>query len=231
MSKGVFGLGCSYTWGEGLYYYSDLDNLPFKSEHHFNPDSITPAMELYKDNNKFIKLVADYLNTWWWTNRGNGGTNMSNLTYAKEGFYTYDKFKRTDFKLMILQFTNYGRDYCNGIEAETQIKEADKVCKDFEKDGAKVITFCWDEEIGESDTYYNLFKKRHIDIEVDGIVKSAFDYFIWNDEYNITVQSDFIKDGFQKNDLHFNLRGHKIIADLIINKLKKDNFTIDKKII
>ena len=58
MSKGVLGIGCSYTWGEGLYYYSDLDNLPFKSSHHFDPDTVTPAMMLYKDNNKFIKLVA-----------------------------------------------------------------------------------------------------------------------------------------------------------------------------
>ena len=27
ISKGIFGIGCSYMWGEGLYYYSNLPDL------------------------------------------------------------------------------------------------------------------------------------------------------------------------------------------------------------
>ena len=34
ISKGIFGIGCSYMWGEGLYYYSTLPDLPPKSMNH-----------------------------------------------------------------------------------------------------------------------------------------------------------------------------------------------------
>ena len=225
MSKGVLGIGCSYTWGEGLYYYSDLDNLPFKEKHEFDPHTVTPAMMLYKDNHKFIKLVADYLNTWWWTNRGNGGTNESAIKfYLEDEFTNKDLFKINDFQLIVFQFTHVGRSIFDGIDMETQIKMVDEKLKEFENSGVKVITFCWDEEIPNSDIYKQLFKNRHIDITIDGEFKPGFDYFVWNDKFNITIQSDFLSKGYQKNDLHFNLKGHRIIADLIINKLKKDNF-------
>ena len=36
MEKGIACLGCSYTWGEGLYFYSELEDLPFKEKHGFD---------------------------------------------------------------------------------------------------------------------------------------------------------------------------------------------------
>ena len=36
MSKGVVGIGDSFTWGEGLYFYSGLDELPIKPKHEFD---------------------------------------------------------------------------------------------------------------------------------------------------------------------------------------------------
>jgi hypothetical protein len=222
MKKGVLGIGCSYTWGEGLYYYSDLENLPFRPLHEFNPSEVTPAMMLFKDNHKFIKLVADYLNTWGWTNRGNGGTNESAIKfYLEDEFVNKDLFKINDFQLIIFQFTHVSRSISDGIDMETQIKMVDEKLKEFENNGVKVITFCWDEEIPNSTLYKKLFKNRHIDITIDGETKPGFDYFVWNNKFNITIASDFEKKGYQKNDLHFNLRGHEIIADLIIDKLKK----------
>ena len=66
MSKGVLGIGCSYTWGEGLYFYSNLKELPFSENHYFNHRIVT-RNEAFKDKHKFISLIADY-NTWWFTN-------------------------------------------------------------------------------------------------------------------------------------------------------------------
>ena len=227
MSKGILGVGCSFTWGEGLYYYSDLDNLPFKENHEFNPSEVTPAMMLYKDNNKFIKIVADYLNTWWWTNRGNGGTNVSAIKwYLDDEFINKDLFKINDFKLMIFQFTHAGRSTFDGVSIEEQINMVDKKCKQFENQGVKVVSFCWDEDIPSETLYQSLFKDRHIDISMDGITKPGFDYFVWNDSFNLTIASDFKEQNIQKNDLHFNHNGHRLIADLIIKKLKSDNFKI-----
>ena len=234
MSKGVFGLGCSYTWGEGLYYNSELDDLPFNSYHNFDPSKITPAMMAYKDKNKFTNLVAEYLNTWSWTNRGNGGSILGTVDdYIKNQFYDRDKFRTNDFKLLIYQFTEQYRDFHPNTKFKNideliklQIKKIDELCTEFESNGVKVVTFSWFEEIPNHSDYIKLFKDRHIDIQINNEIKSGFDYFIRNDKYNITIQSDFKKNGLQKDDLHFNKKGHRIIADLIIKKLQQDNFKI-----
>ena len=58
MSKGIFGLGCSFMWGEGLYFYSNLDNLPFNEYHNYDFSKITNGMIQYKNKYRF--------NTGWW---------------------------------------------------------------------------------------------------------------------------------------------------------------------
>ena len=231
MSKGILGVGCSYTWGEGLYFYSELDNLPFSEEHYFDYDNMTPSMLLYKDRFKYTQLVADYLNTWCWTNCRNGGSILGTINdFACKEFINNDKFKYSDFKLLIYQFTEHYRDSHNGMSEseliEFQINSVDDLCSDFEKAGIKVITLSWFDTIPQHPTYLSKFKNRHLDIEFDNIVKSGFDFILRNDEYNMTIQSDFYKKGFQKNDLHFNKKGHRLIADLIIDKLKEDNFKL-----
>lgn len=226
MSKGVLGLGCSYTWGEGLYFYSDLDNLPFSENHVFDYNKVTPAMMLYKNKHRFIDLISNHYNTWCWVEPGNGGANMQFCDYIETDFKNRDKFNYNDFSLLVFQFTQVSRDLKNGIDIYTQIKTVNDICKEFENNGVKVVSFCWDEEIPSSTLYKKLFKNRHIDISIDGTTKPSFDYFIWNDEYNITVASDFKGKNLQKNDLHFNKKGHRLIADLIIKKLKEDNFTL-----
>ena len=40
----------------------------------------------------------------------------------------------------------------------------------------------------------------------------------------ITVARDFMEMGLQKNDKHFNKKGHQYIAQSIIKKLKNDKF-------
>ena len=226
MSKGILGIGCSYTWGEGLYFYSKLDNLPFRENHVFEPSKVTPPMLKYKDKHKFVNLVAEYYNTWYWTEMGNGGTNLQFVNYLEHEFTNRDLFSYNDFSLVIFQFTHCTRDMQSGFDIDTQIEKVDKICKEIEKNNVKVLTLCWDEEIPNSILYKKLFNKRHIDITIDNVTKPAFDYFIWNDKYNITVASDFKSKNLQKNDLHFNHKGHNVISDLIIKKLKQDNFTI-----
>lgn len=230
MSKGVLGLGCSYTWGEGLYYYSDLDGLPFKYKHEFVFEDVKPSMIQYKNKHRFIQLIADHYDTWAWANRGNGGTNVNCIRhYVDNEFLLADEFKYSDFKLVVFQFTHFGRDDFEGKDIKEQIEVVNRALCKFEKQGCKVVTFCWDEEIPSQNLYRELFKHRHIDITIDGVTKPGFDYFVWNDKFNITIASDFKKKNLQVNDLHFNHRGHRIIADSIIKKLEQDNFKIKKK--
>ena len=226
MKRGVVGIGDSYTWGEGLYLLSGYRDLPLKKRHSFDMNEMRDSFIQFKNKHRFINKVADYLDTWCWVNRGNGGTNMTIEDYATRDLLTQDEFKLSDFKLAIFQFTHFGRDEYGGRGVEEQIETVNKLLTEYENNGIKVITFCWDEEIPSRDSYRKLFKDRHIDISINGITKPGFDYFIWDNNYNITVASDFRPKNLQTNDLHFNKKGHRIIADLILKKLEQDNFTL-----
>ena len=114
MSKGIFGLGCSFTWGEGLYFYSNLDNLPFKEYHYYDFSKITNGMIEYKNKHRFIQLISDNFNTWCTVKNVNGSNNSSNIEVLKRLYNNdiiqepkYD-FKLTinDYKLIVFQFTS-----------------------------------------------------------------------------------------------------------------------------
>ena len=40
-----------------------------------------------------------------------------------------------------------------------------------------------------------------------------------------------VKKGFQKNDMHFNKQGNKMLAESIIKKLNQEKFTINNNLI
>ena len=41
ITKGIIFAGCSFTWGQGLYYYSNLDTLQEPPPDQYNPDYLT----------------------------------------------------------------------------------------------------------------------------------------------------------------------------------------------
>lgn len=227
----VLGLGCSFTWGEGLYFYSGLPNLPFGETHNFQGiPSLSNSHIKFKDKHRYLKLVANYYGLQEVSNVGNGGSNVRNITDFAE------LFTITDFSLIIIQLTSPDRDFINQrrtndghltgdpMPIEDQIEFINKNVKDWEKNNIKVVTFSWYPEFPNNQLYQTYFKHNHVDIEVDGVVKNSFEYFLQNDKYNVTISSDFKSKGLQKNDLHFNLKGHQCIANSILKKLKKDNW-------
>lgn len=238
-AKGVLGIGCSFTWGEGLYYYSNLANTPPLTETHKFPGThlLSEAHIKFKDKHRFLQLVSDEYNTWNISNVGNGGTNVRNIQDYVDGYLTKSNpLELTDFGLIIYQFTSHDRDFINPytdengwmhgdiMPIENQIEFANKTMTYWESLGIKVVTISWFEEFPNHPLYKEYFKDRHVDIEVDGEIKNSFEYFLHNHKYKITIASDFEPLGLQKNDIHFNLKGHRCVADSIIKKLKKDNW-------
>ena len=62
--KGLLFGGCSFTWGQGLYHYSNLSYLQEASENRsFNSRAISEAMIRHKNSIRFPRLVANHLNT------------------------------------------------------------------------------------------------------------------------------------------------------------------------
>ena len=50
VTKGIIFAGCSFTWGQGLYFYSDLPRQKYPlNEFTFNREELTDAHLRFKD--------------------------------------------------------------------------------------------------------------------------------------------------------------------------------------
>lgn len=240
VTKGVLGIGCSFTWGEGLYFYSNLANTPpLKEKHEFDGTQVLTESHIqFKNKNRFLRIVADNYGMWDISNIGNGGSNVRNIKDYVEGvLINSNGINITDFGLVIYQFTSPDRDFINQYRTkegwlkgdpmpiEDQIEFVNTAITDWESKGVKVVTLSWYDEFPNHPLYQKYFKNRHVNIEVDGDTHTSFEYFLHKDKYNVTISSDFKEKGFQKNDIHFNPNGHRCIADSIIKKLKNDNWS------
>lgn len=79
--KGIIFGGCSFTWGHGLYYYSDFDNLVIQNEGQFDHSFVTDAHLNYKDSIRFPRLVANYFNTIEIVKKDNGGCDYRTIEF------------------------------------------------------------------------------------------------------------------------------------------------------
>lgn len=260
MSKGILGIGCSFTWGESLYFYSDLEDLPLGENHNFDSRKVRNSMIQYKNKHRFLRIVADELDTWEYTSdKLNGGCNIETYFFTLHSEFIKNTLKKNDFKLVVWQITDpfrdspLGTDYIQKLtsipgddweeryeyqtkllnsEVERQLHFIDRRCKEFEDLGCKVVTFSWWKEFYEHKLYQKNFKERHVPLYFGNKKVNYFNDLIWDDSdpssenYNIgiTVANDFMEMGLQKNDKHFNKKGHKYVADSILKKLKNDKF-------
>lgn len=241
ITKGILGIGCSFMWGEGLYFYNNLlKNYPkLKKSHSFDgTDVLSESHIQFKNKNRFLQLVSDKYGMWNISNIGNGGSNVRNIQDYIDGYLTKSTpVGLTDFDLVIYQFTSPDRDFVNKtfteegwvtgdvMPIEEQIEFINDEITKWESVGIKVVTLSWYPEFPNHPLYQKYFKDRHVDIEVDGEIQNSFEYFLKNDKYNITIKSDFSSIGMQINDMHFNLKGHQCIANSIIKKLEIDDWS------
>ena len=130
--KGLLFGGCSFTWGQGLYHYSNLSNLPAASENYsFNSKSITESMIRHKNSLRFSRLVANELNTFEVCKEdkgklhGNGGSEDETFDFFDYLFNVERKFSYDDFSHIIIQLSNPYRNYfefeLDGITYKTKI--------------------------------------------------------------------------------------------------------------
>ena len=132
--KGILFGGCSFTWGQGLYFYSDLVNLPYGSQNYgFNYKEVNESMLRYKNAVRFPRLVANHFETFEVTKDdlgklyGNGGSEDETFAYFEYLFNVERKFKYNDFDYIVIQLSNVWRNdfvfELNGIEYKTKIME------------------------------------------------------------------------------------------------------------
>lgn len=130
--KGLLFGGCSFTWGQGLYHYSNLSNLPAGSENRsFNSKGITESMIRHKNSIRFPRLVANHLETFEVCKEdigklhGNGGSEDETFAFFDYLFNVERKFCYNDFSHIIIQLSNPYRNYfefeLHGVTYKTKI--------------------------------------------------------------------------------------------------------------
>lgn len=83
VKKGLMFLGCSFTWGQGLYYYSNMPTLAEPLPDHYDPKLVTEAHLQYKNRIRYPRLVADHFDTWELVHPHNGGSNHSAVKWFR----------------------------------------------------------------------------------------------------------------------------------------------------
>jgi len=84
--KGIIFAGCSFTWGQGLYFYSDLPNVIPQADNDFHPSKVTDAHIKYKDTLRYPRLVANHLDTFEVTKKSNGGNDKMSIHFVNNLF-------------------------------------------------------------------------------------------------------------------------------------------------
>ena len=101
--KGIIFAGDSFTWGQGLYFYSELPKLFYPEFNQYIQNNVTKSHELFKNSKSFTRLVSNYFNTFEVKKEKNGGSDEQSLEFIDNLFkndFIYD-----DFDFLILQTT------------------------------------------------------------------------------------------------------------------------------
>jgi hypothetical protein len=162
--KGMIFAGCSYTWGQGLYYYSNLETLRDQE----NPWGYTrwianPAHHKFKEKVRYPRLVADHFKSFEIVHPENGGANDSIVQYWERCFIDRspgamfsseahgsvpNKIEFIDYdevSHVVFQLTQWNRDTLE-IEIEGEIIKAP-------------IQWYWDNNPNRDRAYRDLFEK------------------------------------------------------------------------
>ena len=91
MMKGLVFAGCSFTWGQGLYFYSNLNHTPKFDEWVYDYSLMTDALIKFKDTIRFPRLVANHFNTFEVCKKTNGGSDVTSLMFLKKLFDKYEE--------------------------------------------------------------------------------------------------------------------------------------------
>jgi hypothetical protein len=67
--------GCSFTFGEGLQFFSNLKSVTIPKQHMFDYEQLTHAQYRFIQNNRYSKLLADLLGGIDVNSSKNGGSN------------------------------------------------------------------------------------------------------------------------------------------------------------
>jgi hypothetical protein len=123
MNGVVWCRGCSFSFGEGLQYFSNLPSVVIPKIHTFDYFELRHSQYRFIQNNRYSKLLADKLGTIDVNASSNGGTNNDIYNSLLELYNTKNEAKQDrmayqsetfvplcDVGVIVIQFTSIFRD-------------------------------------------------------------------------------------------------------------------------
>jgi hypothetical protein len=104
--KGIIFAGCSFTWGQGLYFYSDLPDVPRMGDSSFQQHLLKDSHIKFKDTLRFPRLVANHFNTFEIVRKQNGGSDNDSIEFVNELFrfkHNGNDYRYSEFDYLIFQ--------------------------------------------------------------------------------------------------------------------------------
>lgn len=90
--KGLIFAGCSFTWGQGLYYYSGFDTLVEPEPDCYDAKLVTDAHKKYMETLRYPRLVANHFKTFDVVSKQNGGSEETSVHFINSAFNPINKF-------------------------------------------------------------------------------------------------------------------------------------------
>jgi lysophospholipase L1-like esterase len=225
-------LGDSFTWGQGLQYYYLTEHKGWNWEDCQNFVSDNKRFETlefeadeFRKKNSFSYLVSKELDLPFHTPRiENGGDNQVSYQILQN---IQSLISTTNISLIIVQFSSPTRSILNNTEPkfntiqrqiEHQVERISNLCNEC---GIEWLGISWQEEIGE--ILKKEYTKNYIPIQYKNSKYKSFDYTM-----NPSLKPLFIEETEKIEDGHFNLEGHKVIADSILKKIYSRTDLIEK---
>lgn len=230
--KKIATVGCSFTWGQGLWYYHDTtEYIPSTYEYLHNVHPIPQSSLEFKDKNNWPGIVSSHFNTSFIMKSWNGGTDFESIKFIETDVLTKSEevdwliFQTTQLYRSPFQFEIDGKHYviksqpdkenldelvylANGKYDGLHIKEKnfDKFYDWAHKNDINPYTFCQMNLITVMDNIENILKE----CESKGIKTGIL---CWTEEYQTEIlRRKFLCDRFIR--LNYNNQEFTHIDDM-----------------
>jgi hypothetical protein len=121
--KGLAFAGCSFTWGQGLWYYSNLSSLQEQELNRYDPYKVYYSHRQFAHLKRFPRLVAQHYDTFEIVRYHNGGSLDAIMdfwqekafvagderTIGKQNDPAFNAYDPADIEYFVLQCTQWTR--------------------------------------------------------------------------------------------------------------------------
>jgi hypothetical protein len=224
ITKGIIFAGCSFTWGQGLYYYSNLKTITNPKLNIHKDSTIRSSHDMIRKTLYYPRLVANHFNTFEITMIQNGGTDYLSLEFINDALGLNNKpsillnevYSMDEIEYIIIQTSQIQRNRFKYID--DSIENIFRI--DEKSTHEKFYNYLKKNNIEFNDWYSNFIKKciEDIKISLEFYEKNGIKTLIlcWPNDYIEHIKNDsFLNDRFVK--IEYNNIEYDTITELIEN--------------